>query len=188
MANLRLFHEQAHLNLNRANTGDSDGETGSRTTRRELSDMTEKNAEKPVKNLGGRPTLAQQREKRVQQVQEQLKQLTPELYDLLTELARGVWYEDSRGKVYRVKPDRQAIETLLAYSVGKPADRTELSGPNGGPIQTTAADMTPEQRADAVRRLIESAQSRAAASMTTGETGGASTERHPTPPARPRTG
>lgn len=53
-------------------------------------------------------------------------------------LADGIYVEeqDATGKriVYRRPPDRAANEYLINRVMGKPTDRTELSGVDGAPI------------------------------------------------------
>jgi len=39
------------------------------------------------------------------------------------------------------KGDTRAIELCLHYGIGKPTDKVELSGPDGGPIQAQAVPM-----------------------------------------------
>src|SRR5947209_4218827 len=63
----------------------------------------------------------------------------PHLVDKLLELADGVTVSeiDAKGeeRVYLRPPDRQAAEYLLNRILGKPTERAELSGPDGGPIE-----------------------------------------------------
>jgi hypothetical protein len=53
-------------------------------------------------------------------------------------LANGIFVEEitPEGKriVYQRPPDRQANEYLINRIMGKPTERQELSGPDGGPI------------------------------------------------------
>lgn len=46
----------------------------------------------------------------------------------------------------------KAIELVLAYGIGKPTDRVELSGPDGGPIEMVTGLTDHEKRA--LRRAI----------------------------------
>lgn len=64
-----------------------------------------------------------------------------------------------------VKGDTKAIELCLHYGIGKPTDKVEVSGPEGGPIQSQSLDLTDRERSalqDAIdaelkRRAEESA-------------------------------
>jgi hypothetical protein len=65
-----------------------------------------------------------------------------DLIDYLFELAEGVTVQekDRHGntKVYTRPPDRQAIEYLINRIMGKPTERTELAGQDGGPVEITS--------------------------------------------------
>lgn len=90
----------------------------------------------------------------------QIQQLTPELIENLAELARGVTYDDpDRGKIYKTKPDKAAIELLLAYGIGKPADKLELTGKDGAPLE----NMSEDERAQKLASLMALAKQRASA-------------------------
>lgn len=64
-----------------------------------------------------------------------------------------------------MKGDTKAIELCLQYGIGKPADKVEVSGPEGGPIQSQAIDLSDKERsalqdaidAELARRAEESA-------------------------------
>lgn len=59
----------------------------------------------------------------------------PWLIDKEFELATGVMVQEvtKDGKViYQTPPDRQAIEYLINRVMGKPVERKEVSGPDGG--------------------------------------------------------
>jgi hypothetical protein len=45
-----------------------------------------------------------------------------------------------------MKGDTRAIELCLHYGIGKPTDKVELSGPEGGPIQTATQGFTDDER------------------------------------------
>lgn len=51
------------------------------------------------------------------------------------------------------KGDTKAIELVLAYGIGKPTEKVEVSGPEGGPIEYLAGLDDHEKRAlrDAIR-------------------------------------
>lgn len=53
-----------------------------------------------------------------------------------------------------IKGDLKAIELCLAYGIGKPTDRVELSGPDGAPI-TTATESIPDHERRALQDAIE---------------------------------
>lgn len=54
------------------------------------------------------------------------------------------------------KGDIKAIELVLAYGIGKPTEKVELSGPDGGPIELVAGLDDHEKRAlrDAIREHL----------------------------------
>jgi hypothetical protein len=58
----------------------------------------------------------------------------------------------------RRKDHVAAARVLLAYHVGKPVEAVELSGPNGGPIQTTDYDEPPakstEEMVEGLERML----------------------------------
>ncbi len=67
----------------------------------------------------------------------------PEFIDTLADLARGVWEEKVDGrsgetKIYQRVPDRQALEFLIEHGLGKVPQRSELTGPEGGPLEIVA--------------------------------------------------
>jgi len=59
--------------------------------------------------------------------------------------------------------DTKAIELVLAYGIGKPTDKVEVSGPEGGPIEYLAEMSDHEKRAlrDAIRAHLEATPSAA---------------------------
>lgn len=65
----------------------------------------------------------------------------PELIDNLFELAKGVTIQetDNRGneRVYTRAPDFKANQYLVDRILGKPTERVEHSGDEGGPVQLT---------------------------------------------------
>jgi len=52
--------------------------------------------------------------------------------------------------------DIKAIELVLAYGIGKPTEKVEVSGPDGGPIELVAGLEDHEKRAlrDAIREHL----------------------------------
>jgi hypothetical protein len=70
---------------------------------------------------------------------ERIVQEMPGLIDNLLVLAHGFYYEKSLPDgqtvvVYKTAPDRQANEYLINRIIGKPTERTEVSGQDGGPL------------------------------------------------------
>jgi hypothetical protein len=63
----------------------------------------------------------------------------PTLIDKMMELAHGVTVQevDKEGGliVYTKAPDRQAAEYLINRIMGKPTERKEVTGPEGGPVE-----------------------------------------------------
>lgn len=59
------------------------------------------------------------------------------------------------------KGDTKAIEMVLAYTIGKPTDKVEVSGPDGGPLEWVQALDDHERRAlrDAIERDLASRDS-----------------------------
>jgi hypothetical protein len=61
------------------------------------------------------------------------------------ELAEGVTVKekDAHGgtRVYTRAPDRQANEYLLNRIMGKPVERTEVTGKGGGPVAITLVEV-----------------------------------------------
>lgn len=83
---------------------------------------------------GGNPVKAQQVE-----VRRLLREGSTEAAMALLDKARG--------------GDMKAIELVLAYGIGKPTERVELSGPDGGPMEMVQTLDDYEKRAlrDAIR-------------------------------------
>lgn len=79
----------------------------------------------------------------------------PSLIDNLFALADGVTVQEetSQGgtRVYTRPPDRQANEYLINRIMGKPIDRKEVSGPEGGPIQMDLSKMSDDE----LRAIVE---------------------------------
>ncbi len=65
----------------------------------------------------------------------------PKYLKLLEGLARGVLVveENKKGEeeVYRTIPDRQALQYLTDRGMGKPVNKTEITGEDGTPIVIT---------------------------------------------------
>lgn len=61
-------------------------------------------------------------------------------------------------KAKAVKGDAKAIELCLHYGIGKPVERVEMSGPEGGPIEHLEALMPDEEKRalhDAIARELD---------------------------------
>lgn len=75
----------------------------------------------------------------------------------IKEILRSGAEETARAVVAKAKKgDLRAAQMVLEYAIGKPTDRVELSGPDGGPIEL-AATMTDEERRvlrDAIREHL----------------------------------
>lgn len=61
-----------------------------------------------------------------------------------------------------LKGDPKSIELALAYGIGKPTDKVELSGPEGGPIEVMAGMDDHERRVlrDAIRTHLEAEEAK----------------------------
>lgn len=61
-----------------------------------------------------------------------------------------------------MKGNVAAMTLALSYAVGKPTDKLELSGPNGGPLEFTDAVSDHEKRAlrDAILRELDRVEER----------------------------
>jgi hypothetical protein len=73
----------------------------------------------------------------------------PQLIDNLFSLADGVTVQEETPqggpRVYTRPPDRQANEYLINRIMGKPTERKEVSGPEGGPIQVDVSKMSDDE-------------------------------------------
>ena len=78
----------------------------------------------------------------------------PLLIDNLFALADGVTVQEETQngpRVYTRAPDRQANEYLINRIMGKPTERKEVSGPEGGPIQMDVSKMSDDE----LRAIVE---------------------------------
>jgi len=60
--------------------------------------------------------------------------------------------------VKAMKGDTRAIELCLHYGIGKPTDKVEVSGPDGGPITHATEDLDDHERRalrDAITRELQ---------------------------------
>lgn len=81
----------------------------------------------------------------IARAEKQIADHLPELIGNMLVLASGVLIEETnpvtgKEQVYRKPPDRQANEYLINRILGKPIERAEISGADGGPIQLTPVD------------------------------------------------
>ncbi len=88
----------------------------------------------------GRPAKKDKHARPIAKAEKRIADRLPELIDRMFELASGVMVEemDAEGgvNVYSKVPDRQAAEYLINRIMGKPTERKELSGEDGGKILT----------------------------------------------------
>ena len=110
------------------------------------------------------------------EVESYIQGLLPELLAHLLDLARGVVVVEEKldkdtgevvPRIYRVPPDRQALQFLIETSVGKAVSRLEITGKDKGPLEIApwmpvaaarTAGLLPE--ADADDDVIEAQVSR----------------------------
>jgi hypothetical protein len=87
----------------------------------------------------GRPKKADKYKGKIERAEKQIADRLPDLIDNLFELANGVLVAEvnpvtGETNVYRKPPDYKANEYLINRIMGKPTERLEASGPDGGPI------------------------------------------------------
>lgn len=73
----------------------------------------------------------------IQRAEKQIRDRLPEVIDKMFELAMGVLVEEQTldGKaIYQKPPDFKAAAYLIDRIMGKPTERREVSGPEGGPV------------------------------------------------------
>lgn len=101
------------------------------------------------------------------------ERMTPETIEALKNLAHGLSVEDKNGKVYKERPSLAAIELILAYGIGKPADKTELTGKNGTALIPSQPDAkSVEERLSQLLELAKGRQEKKADSSTTEQSEG----------------
>ena len=80
----------------------------------------------------------------IEDVDRVIRGMMPVLIDRMLELALGVCIQDQKvnpktgdveQKVFRVPPDRQALQYLMENVIGKVPQRVELTGKDGGAIE-----------------------------------------------------
>jgi len=94
-------------------------------------------------NPAGRPRKAEKFAGPIADAEQQIADRLPDLIDRMFELADGVEVQEvdkktGATKVYSRPPDRDAIRYLVDRILGKPTERQEISGPDGGPIEMDA--------------------------------------------------
>lgn len=85
----------------------------------------------------GRPKRADKFAGQVAKAEKRIADRLPALVEKLFELADGIAVQvvdDDGVQVYTRPPDRQAIEYLLNRIMGKPTERKEITGADGGMI------------------------------------------------------
>lgn len=92
----------------------------------------------------GRKKKSEKFETQIQRTEKKIADKLPWLADKALELAEGVVVQefDREGipRVYQRPPDMGAIKYLIDRIMGKPTERQELSGPDGGPIEAKFTD------------------------------------------------
>lgn len=90
----------------------------------------------------GRPRKADQHAGAIARAEKQIRDRLPELIAAQFDLALGVTVEEVDREsgatvVYRKPPDAKAGQYLIDRIMGKPTERQEVSGADGGPIGIT---------------------------------------------------
>ena len=95
-------------------------------------------------NLAGRPRKAVKHAGVVARAEKQIADRLPSLIENMLTLADGFWQEDTdkdgRRIVYKTAPDRAANQYLIDRIMGKPTERKEVTGAEGGLIRVEAFD------------------------------------------------
>jgi len=95
-------------------------------------------------NPKGRPKKSEKHAGAVAKAEKQIADRLPMLIGKMLELAEGVTVQeiDKEGNetIYTRPPDRQAAEYLINRIMGKPTERQEVSGPEGGPVPVAFFD------------------------------------------------
>lgn len=86
----------------------------------------------------GRPRKADQNAGAIAAAEKRIRDRLPELIENMFRLADGVWVEETTilgtKIVYQKPPDYKANEYLINRIMGKPTERQEVSGPDGGAV------------------------------------------------------
>lgn len=93
----------------------------------------------------GRPRRADKFARPIARAEKQIADKLPDLINNMLVLANGVFVEETnpvtdKEQVYRKPPDRAANEYLINRILGKPIERQEIAGADGGPIQLAPVD------------------------------------------------
>lgn len=113
-------------------------------------------------NPEGRPKRNPTENQLIAKLKDKILNYGDELIDLEMSLARGVKVVDPiAGAVYTTPPDRQAIEYLLNQGLGRPVQRQELTGSDGGAIEFDAINAASESLDAIVEQLAARLQSAA---------------------------
>lgn len=94
-------------------------------------------------NPKGRPRRSEKFAGQIAAAEQTIADRLPEILENLFELARGVTIQeptDAGGvRIYTRAPDYRANEYLMNRIMGKPTERQEITGEDGGPIEVTDA-------------------------------------------------
>jgi len=89
-------------------------------------------------NPKGRPRKADSHAGAVAAAERKIADRLPSLIENMLVLADGYWTEETTKEgariVYKTAPDFKANQYLIDRIMGKPTERTEVSGPEGGDI------------------------------------------------------
>lgn len=102
----------------------------------------------------GRPRTREKHARPIALAEKRIADRLPEIADAMLELALGAWVEEptSEGmkRVYRKVPDAKAALYLLDRIMGKPLQKQQITGAEGGPmvIQMDWGDPVPGVPAD----------------------------------------
>lgn len=107
-----------------------------------MSDELEKLNSRPKQNGGARPGAGRKRKHdkngtAIQQAEKRIRDRLPELIDRMFELADGVLVEEvsiTGRSIYQRAPDYKALSYLIDRIMGKPTERKEITGADGGPV------------------------------------------------------
>ena len=89
----------------------------------EVMKVTQKSPQ--IKRGGSRPGAGRKPSELTLKFREYFDDSLDDLLWALFDLAKGHWREDSRGRVYRVAPDRAAIVYVLDRLLGRPREEGE---------------------------------------------------------------
>lgn len=92
-------------------------------------------------NPAGRKRKSDKYARPIARAEKRIADRLPELIDLQFELAQGVFVEETtvtgQRKVYKRPPDRDAGQYLINRIMGKPVERQEIGGVDGGVIEVS---------------------------------------------------